>query len=82
MKWVTLVLVCTKTLGMFINAIFQLLQFWLLINLSLSNLICLPSSLVYFQRLHKCLQTHGFNVIDIVSADVGKLCKVIHSIWQ
>ncbi|KAJ4721119.1 translational activator GCN1 [Melia azedarach] len=28
-----------------------------------------------WKRLHKCLQTHGFNVIDIVSADVGKLCK-------
>ncbi|KAJ0080466.1 hypothetical protein Patl1_23083 [Pistacia atlantica] len=26
-------------------------------------------------RLHKCLQTRGFNVIDIVSADVGNLCK-------
>ncbi|KAI9185460.1 hypothetical protein LWI28_007508 [Acer negundo] len=28
-----------------------------------------------WRRLHKCLRTLGFNVIDIVSADVGNLCK-------
>ncbi|KAL9436557.1 hypothetical protein AB3S75_022580 [Citrus x aurantiifolia] len=30
-----------------------------------------------WQRLHKCLQAVGFNVIEIVSADVGNLCKVL-----
>ncbi|KAH9784185.1 protein ILITYHIA [Citrus sinensis] len=30
-----------------------------------------------WQRLHKCLRAVGFNVIEIVSADVGNLCKVL-----
>lgn len=33
--------------------------------------------LLCYQRLHKCLRAVGFNVIEIVSADVGNLCKVI-----
>lgn len=28
-----------------------------------------------WQRLHKCLRTVGFSVIEIVSADIGNICK-------
>lgn len=38
-------------------------------------------SMFMFQRLHKCLQTLGFDVIGILSADVGNLCKVNYRLW-
>lgn len=37
-----------------------------------STLAVIPLS----QRLHKCLQTNGFDVIGLISADVGNMCKV------
>lgn len=37
---------------------------------------------VMFQRLHKCLQMLGFDVIGILSADVGNLCKVNYRFWM
>jgi hypothetical protein len=32
----------------------------------------------FFQRLSKCLQAHGFDVIDIVSANVVNIVQVMN----
>lgn len=39
---------------------------------------CLLICFTLFQRLFKCFQALGFDMIGILSADVGNLCKVVY----
>jgi hypothetical protein len=47
----------------------------------LTHCSMLLNHFVMFQRLYKCLHTLGFDVIGILSADVGNLCKVNYRLW-